>query len=59
MEKSARYLERKEEKKKVREMMKLEKGSKLARQESKEKRKIRNDLLQGLLDEQLRERDQI
>ena len=40
-------------------MMKLEKGSKLAREESREKRKIRSSALQDLLDEQIEERQAI
>ena len=39
--------------------MKLDKGSKLARQESREKRKMRSSALQDLLDEEVRERELI
>ena len=39
--------------------MKLERGSKLAREESRERRKMRSTVLQDLLDEQLKERQEL
>ncbi len=39
--------------------MSLDKGSKLAREESREKRKIRSSALQDMLDEQIQERQKL
>lgn len=46
---------RKEQKRKAHGLMKLDKGSSLAKEELKEKKKIRSTVLKDLLDEQLQE----
>ena len=52
-------LERKEQKRKVKEIMKLDKGTRLAKEELREKRKMRSSVLDDLLEEQRQERDDI
>ena len=52
-------LERKEQKRKARDMMKLDKGSDLAKDELREKRKIRKDFLQDILENELKEQAEI
>ena len=52
-------LERKEQKRKVKEIMKLDKGTTLAKEELREKRKMRSSVLEDLLEEQRQEREDI